>query len=105
MLGRLILVLLMAAFSLPAAASTCHDAAVSVADHAMPMQQGDHQPAPAPEAPFATHGCVGCVPPSDLLGARIAPPLPVPAAAPAERVATLDLGGTAPPDLPPPRRD
>lgn len=53
---------------------------------------------------MASHACVGCVPPSDLLAARIEPPLPAPAAAPTVRVAALNLGGALPPDLPPPRR-
>lgn len=102
MLARLLLVLLLAAFSLPAAAAACHDMPVA-GTQAMAMT-GDHHSAPAPESPMASHACVGCVPPSDLLAARIEPPLPAPAPAPAMRVTLLDLSGALPPDLPPPRR-
>jgi len=102
-LARLLLVLLLAAFSLPAAVASCHDApAPMTGTHA--MHGSGHQPMTVPDGSVASHACVGCVPPSGMLAKRIEPPLPAPSMAPAAFVATLDLGGAVPPDLPPPRR-
>ncbi|MGR6329700.1 hypothetical protein ACU5AX_11595 [Sphingomonas sp. XXL09] len=100
MLIRLILALLLAAFTLPnAAAAACHDTlAPGAAAHAMPMSH----PAPRQEA-VAVHGCIGCIPPSDWWRAPIVAPVPAPQPLLAATIRPLDLGRAAPPALPPPR--
>ena len=95
MLPRLILALLLAAFALPASApAACHDVPTA---HAMAM---DHAPAQTATPP---HGCIGCVPPSNwiaarILGARVREPVMV-----IEGAAVLDIGGAVAPALRPPR--
>lgn len=90
----LILALLMA---LPAAAMpACHEA-TPAAVHVMPHEQ-ERVPEAAP-----THACLGCVPLGDWLAAPIAIGRMAPAAVPAPRIATLDLGRVPPPLLRPPR--
>lgn len=78
MLARLIIVLLLAAFAAPAAAASgCHEAAVSA-----PMaHHGSADGHRAPDVVIATHVCIGCIPPGDWTTARIAQP-PSPLAVP-----------------------
>ena len=78
MLARLFLALLLALFATPASAAECHDARPA-APHAMPMA-GEHQRDMA-----APHACVGCIPPSDWLAARVSGPALVPVARPIAR--------------------
>lgn len=109
MLLRLLLTLMLAMVAVPAAAAMpCHDSAaadtMTAAMAAGAMTGRHHRPAPMPDPATAAHFCVGCVPPSSLVGARLAAPALIPAAPPAARVARLDLGGGDPPSLPPPRR-
>lgn len=101
MLARLILALLLAAFAIPAAASVpaCHDAPMAMtAGHAMPAM-----PAGADHKAIAAHVCIGCIPPSDWIGGRLADRLRPDDATPIARVARLDAGAGWPPALPPPR--
>lgn len=49
------------------------------------------------------HGCIGCIPPSTWIAARIAPVAPADAATPVARVAVLDIGRATAPALRPPR--
>lgn len=94
MIVRLLLALLLASFTVPAAAAApaCHD------DTAMGMTH--HQ---APEKQGGAHVCVGCVPLADWLGTRIVPRIPPRARQPHTTVVRLDLGGATAPALPPPR--
>lgn len=96
---RLILALMLAIFAVPTAApAACHDAAPAAAsNHAMPMS-GDGHPRAIP-----AHGCIGCIPPSDWLAARILPPLLVPTLVPHAVPVRLDLGGNTLPARRPPR--
>jgi hypothetical protein len=108
---RLILALMLAMFAMPAAApAACHDMAgpaPATTRHAMPMPMpmpmpttmpGDGQPKAIPP-----HGCIGCIPPSDWLAARILPPLLAPTLVPHTVPARLDLGGDTLPARRPPR--
>lgn len=100
-LARLLLTLLLAAFAVPVASpAACHDAATSGAKtrHAMVMLPHE-QPAKA----IPVHGCIGCIPPTDWLAARIAAPSLTPAVAPSTVTARLNLRGGIPPALRPPR--
>lgn len=100
MLARLILALLLAAFAVPVAApAACHDAPVGRA-HAMPM---GHASDTAPEKAMPSHGCIGCVPPSNWIGARGIGAPPRECAPLIARARVLDIGTGAPPALPPPR--
>lgn len=99
MLVRLLLTLLLALFAAPAMATDCHGA--KAAHHEMPS--GHDAPAPSDEA-LAPHACVGCIPPSDWLGARLDTPPLAPSADPVASVTALRLGQAPPPALPPPRR-
>ncbi|MES2753537.1 MAG: hypothetical protein V4659_02620 [Pseudomonadota bacterium] len=98
MLARLILVLLLSAFSLPAAAANdCHERVT--AHHAMPS---DHD-APVPATP-SQHLCIGCVPPNNWPGQPAAVPTPVTAVPVVATIVRFDVGIAAPPVLPPPKR-
>ena len=101
MLVRLILSLLLAAFTLPAMASApCHDTPAPMAmaaGHSMPAMPTHENKA------IVLHDCMGCIPPSSLKsGADIGAPL-----RPAEiRIAgftRLDPGTAPAPATPPPR--
>jgi hypothetical protein len=101
MLLRLLLTLLLSIVAIPAsAAMPCHDAGSTTVAMTMP---GHHSPAPVRDDMPAAHFCTGCVPPSAMLATRIMPPALLPAVPPIARVAQLDLGGSDPPSLPPPR--
>lgn len=114
MLMRLFLVLLFAAFALPAAApAACHDASAAgphmmtamatvTADMADGMAKTADHDAPDQKA-VATHGCIGCVPPSTWTVARIDDVPPAETASPIERAAVFDIGMTTAPALRPPR--
>lgn len=97
MLARLIMVLILALTSLPLGASA---ATATVACHEQAMPMPHHTPAPATPV---EHGCIGCIPPSDWLGTRVAAPTPVVASPPSTRVRVLAIGSGQPPALPPPR--
>ena len=98
MLVRLLLALLLAVFAVPTAApAACHDAPST--GHAMPMPAEDERPDAMP-----VHACVGCIPPSDWLGARVEAPTLISAARPSSPPPASLAGTRAPPDLPPPRR-
>ena len=105
MLARLLLALLLAAFAMPGVASAaCHDApvahsAMSSASHVMPMPDDASD-----RSALAVHACIGCVPPSDWLGPRIARPVLPVAATLVAALTTLSTGAVPAPDLPPPRR-
>lgn len=100
MLARLILVLLLAAFAVPAAAaSSCHEATVS-APMAHHGGAGDHR---APDVAIAAHVCIGCIPPGDWTAARIAQPLAPPAVPLAIMQQSFSPGLARAPALPPPR--
>jgi hypothetical protein len=81
------------------AASPCCDtpkmSSQSMAGHSMPGE--------APAKALPAHNCIGCVPPSDMLPARIAEPIPPIAIPPVAGVLRLNLGRSIPPSLPPPR--
>ena len=100
MLARLILVLLLAAFAVPAAAASgCHEATVS----APMVHHGSSDDHRAPDVPIATHVCIGCIPPGDWTTARIAQP-PSPLAVPlAITQQSFSPGIARAPALPPPR--
>ncbi len=100
MLLRLLLTVLLALVAVPApAAMPCHDATTA---SARPMT-GRHLPAPIHDQAQSPHFCTGCIPPTAMLGVRIAAPALLLSAPPLARVARLDLGGDDPPSLPPPR--
>lgn len=98
MIGRLLLLLLLASFAAPAAAvgRGCHDApAATVMAH--------HDAPAAPDEEMPAHLCIGCVPLADWLGERVSGPVPVATIQPAPGTGRLDLIGSGPPALPPPR--
>ncbi|WP_332799117.1 hypothetical protein [Sphingomonas sp. PB2P12] len=113
---RLFLVLLFAAFALPAAApAACHGGSTMSA-HAATAMTGDRahvrredadlraaDHTPAHHEAVAEHSCVGCIPPSAWTVARIDDVPPADTAAPIERAAVFDIGMTAAPMLRPPR--
>ncbi|MEO9129835.1 MAG: hypothetical protein ABI240_01370 [Sphingomonas sp.] len=108
MLARLILLLLLAAFTLPAmAASPCHDSSVPMAmpaHHSMPAipARGDsgHD-----DRAIVAHACIGCIPPSSLRsGADIARPIES-GEMRLVRFTRLDAGRALPPATPPPRSE
>ncbi len=100
MVLRLILaVMLMLGGVAADAVSPCCDMP-KMSGHSMP---GHSTPSDAPSKAIPTHGCIGCVPPSDMLPARIAEPIPPIAIPPVTQVVRLDLGRSVPPSLPPPR--
>lgn len=93
---RLIVLLLSLLLALPAAAAPpCHPHATTEA-HAM------HH-APAPPAATVAHDCIGCIPPSDWLAARIAAPL-VPIAQIRPRAPSAWRAGVSTRPTPPPPR-
>lgn len=106
MLARFLLALLLAAFAMPGVApAACHDDApvahhaMSSANHIMPMPDGASD-----RSALAVHACIGCVPPSDWLGPRVARPVVPVAATLVAALTTLSTGAVPAPDLPPPRR-
>ena len=101
MLARLILSLLLAAFTLPAMATgPCHDMPTPMAmaaGHSMPAAPA-HQ-----DKAIVAHDCLGCIPPSSLKsGADLASPLKRAEIRIAE-FARLDPGKAPAPATPPPR--
>ena len=116
MLARLILALLLAAFAFPAVApAACHDASASRGHgvvtemaamggmhEAISSHRPDHEAPDRKATPL--HGCIGCVPPSNWIAARV---LGVALREPVmvtERAAVLDLGAGVAPALRPPRK-
>jgi len=98
----LVILLLLTGFALPATASAhCRDAATAT-QAMVGSHHGDHMPAPVQAV--TEHACIGCVPPSDWLAARILAPLPRAAMKPDARVATLGPLAPTAPDPRPPRR-
>jgi hypothetical protein len=96
-LMRLLMALLLAAFAMPVAGSAaCHDAPAPT--HAMPMADHtpEHRALPAPV-------CIGCIPPSDWFGPRIAQSSPSLLASPVAAAPAVLTGASPPPDLRPPR--
>jgi hypothetical protein len=103
MLVRLILSLLLAAFTLPAMASApCHDTPAPMAmaaGHSMPAMPV-HQ-----DKAIALHDCMGCIPPSSLKsGADLGAPLQ-PAEIRIAGFARLNPGKAPAPATPPPRTE
>ncbi|MBB4154599.1 hypothetical protein GGQ80_002515 [Sphingomonas jinjuensis] len=98
MLARLIMVLVLALTALPHGASA---APAVAACHETMAPMHDSKPTPAPAA---QHGCIGCIPPGDWLGVRVAGPVFIAALPPSPRVRMLAIGVGAPPALPPPRK-
>jgi len=101
-IARLILVLLLAAFSMPAASASCHTYPPTAGTARGTMHGGHGTPDRRPDE-ATVHACIGCVPPSDLIAPAVAPPsfgadVP-PRARDAASVAGLDRA----PALPPPR--
>jgi hypothetical protein len=100
MLLRLILaVMLMLGGVAADAASPCCDVP-AMSGHSM---AGQPMPGKAPAKALPAHNCIGCVPPSNMVPARIAEPISPIAIPPVAGVARLDLGRSIPPSLPPPR--
>ena len=94
---RLLMALLLAAFAMPVAGSAaCHDG--SAPTHAMPMTSDapEHHALPAP-------GCIGCIPPSDWFGPRVAQPSPILSTGPVVTAPAVLTGTSPSPDLRPPR--
>ena len=106
MLARLIMALLLAAFAVPTAApAACHDASTTRSHAAMAMTADptDAMPGSPDRKAMPVHGCIGCIPPSTWIAARIAPVLPAGTAMPVARAAVLDIGKDTAPALRPPR--
>lgn len=104
MLARLFLVLLLAAFAVPAAAAPpCHGArAATASNHAAASHHEAPAPTPDPGKAAVAHVCIGCVPLGDRMTSVARRALSA-AAAPDASVARIDLGGSSAPALPPPR--
>ncbi len=99
MLPRLILTLLLAAFTLPGMAAACHDGAPAV----NAVHQRMHHMPPGDQDKASVHACIGCIPPSTWQSIAIAAerlPRPIPRTIPIQ--AYLASRAT-PPALPPPR--
>lgn len=97
---RLILTILSLLMALPAAAMpACHEAAPVAATMA---HHGEHH-VPAPEAPIASHDCIGCIPPCDWAGRSVSEPLLPVALAPSTIPASMHETGSPKPTTPPPR--
>ncbi len=109
MLARLILVLLLVAFALPAMAVVpCHDQPGSMRDMPAEMTMRYDTPEPMPEhdrKAIAVHACVGCIPPVSIAHPVVAAPLRPEAMLRAPSLARFDAGRSTPPATPPPRRD
>lgn len=100
MFARLILVLLLAAFALPALADgPCH-ASPAMAT----MHHAGHGSIPAEERATAPHVCIGCIPPASLAMRALAAPAATAAVARRIVAAAFDPASGSPPALPPPRR-
>lgn len=95
---RLLVVLLSLLLALPAASvPACHgDAPVAANAHHMP--HGD-----APLVVATGHDCIGCIPPSDWTGARIAAPFVPDAGRQVPAPARDRFGASLRPIPPPPR--
>lgn len=88
------------------ATAPCHDGSGEMAGMAMPHAM----PAPVDEheherKAMAVHACMGCIPPTTLLRAPLAEPLPLVALPPVRGLMRFDRGRMAPPATPPPRAD
>lgn len=100
MLARLILVLLLAAFAVPAAAASgCHDAGMS-APAAHHGDTGNHR---APDTAITAHVCIGCIPPGDWTAARVFAPVSAPALRRVFFQQAFAAGIARAPAIPPPR--
>lgn len=104
MLIRLFLILLLATIAQPGTA--CVDHRVESGPMAvMTMSHGSHHmPAPQHHEQSASTGhCVGCIPPSDWQGPKLADQRLVPPSLRAPVIDDLVVGRSSPPALPPPR--
>lgn len=99
MLVRLILVMLLAAFAMPATAMPGCRAEMRT----MPMAADRQMPMAPDHRARVMHVCIGCIAPSNRLTHRIAPVPVAGAAMPIAEAARLVLGTTGPPAPPPPR--
>lgn len=102
MLARLILVVMLCAFALPALANgPCHDAPTAV----MPaMHHSDTAPVRDDRASLS-HVCLGCIPPASLAARAIAAPSARAGVARRIVASVFDPAAGLPPALPPPRRE
>lgn len=105
MIARILLAIVLVLGALPVAVAmpTCHEAAAPADSHAtMPMDQHE---APSKSRP-AGHGdamCVGCIAPTTLHRARVAPPILI-AASPEPMPGGIDRANSdSTPEPPPPR--
>ena len=103
MLARLILSLLLAAFTLPAmAAAPCHDTPA-------PMVMAPHQSMPATpshdDGAIVAHACIGCIPPSSMMPRTMSHPAIATDVAQVDAIAPFEAGKTAAPATPPPRTE
>ena len=97
MLLRLVLVVMLA-FAAPAMpAAACHD------PPAMAMTQHGMDGARHRQPVLAEHLCIGCTTMADWNGARIVPPIMIPAPPPVAAIARLPLLPGEAPVPPPPR--
>lgn len=97
MLLRLLLVVILAVIAPAAPAAACHDRAPVAMMHG----PADHHSRDLPAQ--AEHLCVGCTAVADWNGARVAPPLALPAPKPSACIAILLLLPAQAPTPPPPR--
>ena len=104
MLARLILALLLAAFAVPAMASSpCHDATASMVmapGHTMPMRNVPKQD----DRAIVAHVCIGCIPPSNMKSGAAARSRMASTEVRIARFIRLDPGEAPAPATPPPRK-
>lgn len=101
MLARLILVLLLAAFAVPAAAASgCHESTPT--HHTMPGMPDvpEHKSDPGL---VTAHVCIGCIPPGDWISTPVEAPRAGREVPAVTAIVRFDIGLSAPPALPPPR--
>ncbi len=103
MLARLILSLLLAAFTLPAmAAAPCHDTPapmVMAPHHSMPATPGHEDKA------IVAHACIGCIPPSSMMPRTMSHPAIAADVARVDALAPFEAGKAPAPATPPPRTE
>lgn len=111
MFARMILALLLAAFTFPAMANgPCHDSAammpgMMMAAMAVPMahhQNAQHDRSDQPRG-MAAHVCIGCIPPAMVAPRPVSTPFTYAPVRRAIAVTAFAAGLSAPPILPPPR--
>ena len=108
MLVRLILSLLLAAFTLPSmAASGCHEAPAAMTmapHHAMPAaprhENGKHDP-----AAIVAHACIGCIPPSSMTPRTLSHPPIARDIGRIDLIAPFEARTALAPATPPPRAE